>query len=116
MSPSSKASPSQILAIREQWDAGTISVRGWADTLGCSPETVRRIGRRDTHRMVRAGQTIEGRHEQAAVADPLVDEPSPEAVAGSLDRLQRALDSQPASAREVDVALAELTEKGKEAL
>lgn len=47
-------SPLDVVEIRRQWDNGTISVRKWADTYGCSPETVRKIGRRDTYRTIGA--------------------------------------------------------------
>lgn len=40
----------QILKIRYEWDAGIIDCRAWADALRVSPETIRRVGRRDTHR------------------------------------------------------------------
>ena len=45
-------SPQDVVEIRRLWDDGSINVRKWADTYGCSPETVRKIGRRDTYRTV----------------------------------------------------------------
>lgn len=47
--------PQQVLAIRAEWDARTINVRLWADALKCSPETIRKVGRRDTYRDVAEG-------------------------------------------------------------
>lgn len=110
VSPPRKASPDQIISIREEWDAGCLSVRGWADELGCSLETVRRIARRDTNRLVRAGQSIEGTHARGSArpADPTDQE-----VAASLARLQSSLGSAPQTGQGVNSLLDELTQKGQ---
>lgn len=50
--------PQQILAIRQEWDAKTINVRAWADALKVSPETIRKVGRRDTYRNVAEGRQV----------------------------------------------------------
>ena len=42
----------QVIKIREEADARILNVREWANWLEVSPETVRRIARRDTHRHV----------------------------------------------------------------
>jgi hypothetical protein len=85
-----KATPQQILSIREDFDAGELDTRAWADALGCSIETVRRIARRETCREVKGGQRIAGVHEAGKVAE-LAQEPMSEAAAASLARMREEL-------------------------
>lgn len=87
---SRKATPQQILSIREEFDAGKLDTRAWADVLECSLETVRRIARRETCREVKGGQRITGSHEAGRVAE-LSEEPMSEAAAASLARMKEEL-------------------------
>jgi hypothetical protein len=41
-----------ICQIRADWLNGTLDSRKWADEVGCSPETIRKIGRRETYEWV----------------------------------------------------------------
>jgi hypothetical protein len=79
------ATTEEVEAIRLQWDQGTIKTREWADMLGCSIETIRRIGRRETYRGVQTGQHISGPAPKGG--SPLVNEPSSADVAASLARM-----------------------------
>ncbi len=48
------ASEVEVDAIRREYAGGALNVRKWCEILDCSPETVRRIARRDTYRKVAA--------------------------------------------------------------
>ena len=109
MSAYRKATPQQIVQIRHDWDEGVLDVRGWADALDCSLETIRRIARRDTNRGMRTGQAIEGAHQRGGVG--ALDEPSDEEIAASLVRLQQAMGSAPVTGKGVDKLLDELGER-----
>lgn len=107
-----KATPEQILSIREQADADCLNVRAWADELGCSLETVRRIARRDTNRLVRGGQAVEGAHSRGSISTRVL-EPTEAEIAASLARLQGAMSPVPQTAQGVNSLLDELTKKGQ---
>lgn len=92
--------PAEILAIRAQWDAQTINVREWCQVHGCSAETIRRIGRRETY--VHIG---EGLAELPTVAG---EDPAPGDLAASLSRLQQAVNQAPPGKAEVNEILKEL--------
>ena len=92
------ASPAEVLAIRRESERGLLDTRAWADKLGCSLETVRRIARRETYR----GMHLE------------VDkEPTEADVAQSLEKLQQSIPTVPQTAQGVDALLDQITERGK---
>lgn len=113
-------SAAEVLRIRAEWDSGAIRVRAWADAKGCSPETIRKIGRRDTYRQVRVPEQLMTRRRQH-VPDGMdelpqgrsgVDEPGEQEMNQSLARLQVELDKAPLTSRGVDSILGELARKG----
>lgn len=102
-----------IYLIREQWDAQIINVRGWADARRCSPETIRKIGRRDTYRHIGAEADVVSHAERLeirrnAVPVAKMGEPTEEELAKSLARMQGILDAQPPSRKEVDALIEEM--------
>lgn len=106
-------STAEVMKIRAEWDGGTIRVRDWADAKGCSPETVRKVGRRDTYRGVREGGGEPSKRKVYTPDEGLELLPLDDAGAqGSLARLQAELDRAPISPRGVDGLLDELTREG----
>ena len=114
MNPQRAASPQQILEIRTQADAGALDVRVWAEMLGCSLETVRRYGRRETARDLPERKSA-GRRAvnelNPAVQKSAPEEPSEAELEASLQRLA-ALTAAETPRQRVDGLLAELTKKG----
>lgn len=104
----------EVLRIRAEWDAGAINVRAWAEAKSCAPETVRKIGRRDTYGQVTSAsqnlskQQPPGATQRAELAG--LAEPSEAEVAASMARLAAAL--QPTEAAKVDQMLQDMTQKG----
>lgn len=114
-------SAAEILRIREEWDQDRIRVRAWSDAKGCSPETIRKIGRRDTYRNVQGTDSRVSRRvvhlpdgeREGGLGSPIVrDEMGEQAMSQSLARLQAELDKAPLTARGVDSILDELTKQG----
>jgi hypothetical protein len=105
-----------VLRIRAEWDARSIDTRAWANALNMNPETIRRIGRRDTYRHV-------GRENSTAILAPLgvvnrgfnspSDEPDEAEIAASLARLQERMEAARAEPK-VDDLLEEMAKKGRE--
>ena len=95
-------SPADIRLIRAQALAGTLDVRGWADSRRCGLETIRRIARRDTYRDI---SDIEE-------APPRGPEPSPEELVASLARLTQAAQALPPQRGEVLDLLDQLAKGG----
>lgn len=83
--------PQQVILIRREWDAGRINVRFFADALKVSPETIRKVGRRDTYRNIpeeQAGNARQDTAQQPASLSPAPSaEASPEALAASARRI-----------------------------
>ena len=104
-------SVAQIAQIRHEQDMGILNVRDWAYALDCSPETVRKIARRDTYRKVSTGQDVEGQHDRPRARLDEPGEPSDEEIAASLARLQQAMGSAPVTGKGVDKLLDELGER-----
>jgi len=90
----------EVFQIRLEWDMQTIDVRAWSRAKGCVPETIRKIGRRDTYT---TGEFAREAGEQLPVRPG--DEPTPEEMAASFARLQQAVDATPPQAVEVDEML-----------
>lgn len=117
MNPQRAASPQQILEIRTQADAGALDVRVWAEMLGCSLETVRRYGRRETARDLPERKSAGRRAvNELNLANPATqksapEEPSEAELEASLQRLA-ALTAAETPRQRVDGLLAELTKKG----
>jgi hypothetical protein len=118
-----------VLRIRAEWDARSIDTRAWANALDMNPESVRRIGRRDTYRNV-------GRENSNAILAPLGvvkrgpdsgtqrgierkftfpgdAEPDEAEIAASLARLQERMESAQAAGPKVDDLLEEMAKKGR---
>ena len=82
--------PQVVGKIRAEWDAGTINVRAWADEFQCSPETIRKVGRRDTYRHVGAGQGSGASTPSVGATFPKgTPEPTEAELAASIERLTR---------------------------
>ena len=104
-----------VLRIRAEWDARSIDTRAWANALDMNPESVRRIGRRDTYRNV-------GRESSGAILAPLGvvkrgpdlsdAEPDEAEIAASLARLQERMEAGKAGPK-VDDLLEEMTKRGR---
>lgn len=50
--PNAVLTDEQVILIRKEWDDRNINVREMANIFNVTPETIRRIGRRDTYRHV----------------------------------------------------------------
>ena len=74
-------SPEDVLAIREEYRQGLLSPMRWARAKGCSPETIRRAARGETHTRSATREAV-----------PLDD------AAASLERLRRAIEGSPGTA------------------
>ena len=103
-------SPQAVLEIRYQWDNGTINVREWATALDCGLETIRRIGRRDTYRGVKAGQRVEANHPKGAAATltAFAYEPTTLDTSASIAKLNAILEEQQAGPKLVNALLDEM--------
>ena len=104
-------SPQDVVEIRRQWDDGSINVRKWADTYGCSPETVRKIGRRDTYRTVGAAKAAPAVSALPVTGQPWTPgqpfpkgdpEPTEEELAASARRLAARVADEKAADRMLD--------------
>ncbi len=108
-------SPADVRAIRQHYAAGTLNVRGWADSRRCGLETIRRIARRDTYREV--PDELGASPPPGAVGHPAPStsaaEPSQEELAASLARLTQAAQAMPPQRAEVNSILDELRRKGE---
>jgi len=108
------ATEAQVLQIRQEWRSGNCDTRGWADALGCSLETVRRIGRGDTYRHVSGADAGHVPAGQARLASTEPDEPTEADIAASLARFRAALSNAPQTAGGVNSLLDEMQKKGEE--
>lgn len=95
-------SPAEVARIRSEWDGGSIDVRGWALAKGCSPETIRRIGRRDTY----SSWT-----DAAPVGGP---EPNEADLEAALKRFEQAVGEAPPTGRSADAMLEQMTKRAKD--
>lgn len=95
--------PAEVFQIRLEWDSQTIDVRAWARVKGCVPETIRKIGRRDTYT---TGDYV-GEATGASASDLPGDEPTAEELAASFARLKQAADGAGVLKTEVDQMLDE---------
>lgn len=103
------ATPIQILAIRREYDQGVLNPRAWADALRCSPETVRKIARRDTYREV--GDEVNAATPLGRGEGPgggTAAEPTDAEIAESLRRVRAAVEAAAPTAKSVDEMVAEM--------
>lgn len=106
-------SPEAVGEIRRQWDGKTINVRAWADEYGCSPETIRKIGRRDTYRNAAAASApVPSRLPQHPM--PKAVEPTEEEAAASARRLTEMMRESKEKETSGDRMLDELEKRGGE--
>jgi hypothetical protein len=110
MANHSAATVEQILQIRREADEGNINVRAWANALHCSPETIRRIARRDTHRDVGAAQ---GTFVRGQLQLRRNDDPTEEDLQASLSKLKEKMTIAPTTRAGVNSLLDQLTQEGK---
>jgi hypothetical protein len=120
-----------VLRIRAEWDANEIDTRAWANALDMNPESVRRIGRRDTYRHVgrensreilgvaplgivkRGPDSGTQRGIERKFTFPGDPEPDEAEIAASLARLQERMESAQAAGPKVDDLLEEMAKKGR---
>jgi hypothetical protein len=90
MSKNVNFTPAEILSIRADYAAGRLSPKAWADAKDCSPETIRRIARGETHRNVggQAGPAFGGLGQVGTAPD---SDASDAELAASFARLTGAL-------------------------
>lgn len=97
-------SPAEVFRIRLEWDDQTIDVRAWSRRKDCVPETIRKIGRRDTY-------TTGVFASEAGHASP---EPTADEMAASLARLTQVAEAAPMQRPEVEAILDEMMKKGQQ--
>lgn len=91
-----------IISIQEAWDNRTIDVRACADLYDVTPETIRRIGRRDTYRHVGRPTTAQDHRTVGKATSAISDAEIEASLARLRERMQKERPADPMTAGGMD--------------